>query len=97
MPHLKELHERYKDQGLVIVGLHTTNQGEKMADFVKEQALPWPVAVDIGNKTTSAFKVDSYPDYYLIDRAGRLRVADLQNSDLERAIKILLAEKPPPK
>ena len=36
--------------------------------------------------------MDSYPDYYVIDRAGKLRVADLANADLEKAIKTLLAE-----
>ena len=40
-----------------------------------------------------AFAVDSFPDYYLIDRKGKLRVADLANSDLDRAIEILLKEK----
>jgi hypothetical protein len=45
--------------------------------------------------TSKSFAVDSYPDDYLIDRAGNLRVADLANADLERAIQVLLAEKAP--
>ena len=39
-----------------------------------------------------AFAVDSYPDYYLIDRNGNVRVADLANGDLDRAVEILLKE-----
>ena len=66
-----------------------------MADFVKAQGIPWPVAVDATRKTVQAFQVDSYPDYYLIDRAGNLRVADLANAELERAITTLLAEPNP--
>lgn len=65
-----------------------------MRPFVKEQGIPYPVAVDKGT-TTESFRVDSYPDYYLIDRAGKLRVADLANRDLDRAVKVLLAEKAP--
>jgi hypothetical protein len=41
-----------------------------------------------------AFKVDSYPDYYIVDRAGRLRGADIASAQLESAIKKLIAEKP---
>lgn len=93
MPHLKELLEKHKAAGLVVVGIHTTNQGDKMAEFVKAESLSWPVAVDVDDNTVKAFNVDSYPDYYLIDRAGNLRVADLQNGDLDRALEILLAEK----
>lgn len=93
MPHLKELYAKHKKDGLVIIGVHTTNQGERMKTFVEDQEIPWPVGVDMTNKTVRGFRVDSYPDYYLIDRAGKLRVADLQNRDLDRALKILLEEK----
>ena len=67
-----------------------------MADFVKEKGVEYPVAVDVASRTKEAFAVDSFPDYYLIDRAGNLRVADLANSDLERAVQKLLAEPAPP-
>lgn len=86
--------QRYADQGLVIIGVHTTNGGDKMAEMAKSSAIPYPLAIDVNNVTKNAFAVDSYPDYYLIDRAGNLRVADLSNGDLERAVEILLAESP---
>ncbi len=92
MPHLKELYAKHKDDGLVVISVHTTNQGEKMAEYVQEEALPWPVAVDVEKKTVTAFKVDSYPDYYVIDRAGNLRVADLANTELDRVVEALLKE-----
>ena len=63
-----------------------------MADFVKEQGINYPVAADIDKQTVTAFKVDSFPDYYVIDRTGKLRFADLANAELERAITTLLAE-----
>lgn len=62
---------------------------------MEKAGITYPVAIDVDSATTSAFAVDSYPDYYLIDRAGNLRVADLANSDLERAVKVLLAEPAP--
>ncbi len=92
MPHLKELHEKHRQDGLVIIGVHTKNQGEKMAEFITEEELPWPVAWDEEGKTVKAFAVDSYPDYYLIDRKGNLRVADLANKELDRAVENLLKE-----
>ncbi len=92
MPHLKELYAKHKDDGLVVIGVHTKSQGEKMADYVQEADLTWPIALDAEGETVKAFAVDSYPDYYLIDRKGDLRVADLANSDLDRAVEILLKE-----
>ena len=95
MPHLKELHAKHKDAGLVIIGVHTTNQGDQMADFVKKEALPWAAAVDDDGKTVKAFHVDSYPDYYVVDRSGKLRVADLANGELDRVVEALLKEPAP--
>ena len=53
------------------------------------------MAVD--NGTNAAYLVKSYPDYYLIDRQGTLRWADVANSDVEKAIEILLKEQPRPR
>jgi len=97
MPEFMKLGRRFKDQGLVLLGVHTTNGAEKMAAYVEKTGIDFPTAVDVGGKTVKAFAVDSFPDYYLIDRKGNLRVADLANADLERAVKILLAEKAPKK
>ena len=66
-----------------------------MAAYAEEAGIDYPIAIDVGGATTGAFAVDSYPDYYVIDRAGNLRVADLQNSDLERTVQVLLAEEAP--
>lgn len=95
VPHLLELAQKHKDQGLVVLGVHTTNKGNEVAAFVADQKITYPVAIDVDDQTTSTFAVDSYPDYYLIDRAGNLRVADLQNAHVDAAVATLLAEPAP--
>ncbi len=86
------MNSRYKDQGLVLIGVHTTKGSDKMAEFAKDVGIDYPIAIDINKQTITSFAVDSYPDYYVIDRKGNLRFADLGNADLERAIKMLLEE-----
>ena len=86
------MQERYKDQGLVLIGVHTQRGSEKMAKLAKDVGINYPIAVDRNGKTVAAYAVDSYPDYYVIDRSGKLRFADLGNADLDRAIEMLLAE-----
>lgn len=67
-----------------------------MEAFAKANEIGYPIAADVDGKTVAAFAVDSFPDYYLIDRAGNLRVADLANGDLERAVGVLLSEQVKP-
>ena len=95
VPHTNELMEKYQNDGLVIIGVCNTRGAEKMADTAKAKGIKYPIAADVGGKTDDAYKVNSYPDYYFIDRAGNLRIADCKNGNVEDAIKALLAEKAP--
>jgi hypothetical protein len=95
MPKLNQLAADHADQGLVLIGIHSTERSDTMEEFVKEHGIKYPVAVDDGRTTTTRFGVDSFPDYYLIDRHGKVRFADLANHEIERAVKMLLAEPPP--
>ena len=82
---------------MVLIGVHTKGSAERMPAYVKEAKVAFPVAVDTDGKTVKAYAVDSYPDYYVIDRAGKVRFADLANKELERAVAALLAEPVPEK
>jgi hypothetical protein len=66
-----------------------------MQQVVKDKQVRYPVAADTTGATGKAYKVDGYPDYYFIDRAGKLRIADCKNASVEDAIKALLAEQGP--
>jgi thiol-disulfide isomerase/thioredoxin len=93
MPHLKELLEKNAARGLVVIGVHSDKDAAKMRDVVKELNMTWPIAQDGAAKTFKAYFGDSFPDYYVIDRKGRLRFADLANSELDRAVDMLLKER----
>ena len=90
---MNELYRENKDQGLVLIGIHTEGDAEKMPAFVAKAGIEFPVCIDAG--AIRDFGVDSYPDYYLIDRAGKVRVADLANGSLDDAVALLLAEPAP--
>lgn len=93
VPEVKRLYATYKDRGLAVVSIHTTRGGENAAEFVKQNDIPWPVGVDDGDKTANVLgAVAGKPDYYLIDRTGILRFADIEEVELERAVQLLLGE-----
>ena len=95
IPHTNELQMKHKDDGLVIIGICATRGAEKMAATVKEHGIRYPVVADVRGRTGDAFKNNAYPSYYLVDRAGILRIADLNRSKLDEAIEFLLAEDAP--
>lgn len=94
VPHIKVLLERYKEQGLIFVGVHSDPNKEKMLEVSRSLGMVWPILFDPEKKIMKSLRADSYPDYYIIDRKGVLRFADLANKEVDRAVEMLLAEKP---
>jgi len=93
IPHTNELRKKYADQGVVIIGVCAKSGSEKMAETAKKHGIEYPIAADSEGSTVKAYMVNSYPDYYIIDQAGNLRWGDIVNTDVEKAIQALLAEK----
>ena len=93
IPRNNALAKKYADKGLVFIGVCHLRGGEKMAEVVQGKDIAYPVCLDAKNRVNEAYLVDSYPDYYIIDRQGRLRGADLAADKVESAIEQLLAEK----
>ncbi len=95
IPKANAWQEKYVDEGLVVIGVCHSRGAENMGRVAKQHNIRYPIAADVDGATVKAYMVDSFPDYYLIDRAGRLRGADLRAGKVEEAIQVLLAEAPP--
>ncbi len=93
MPKLKTLHERFKDKGLVVIGVTQLygrvrnaplTPGEELGylrQFKKEMRLPYGFAVDPDGANELRYGVRSIPTAVLIDRKGRLRFITVGASD----------------
>jgi thiol-disulfide isomerase/thioredoxin len=95
IPHNNEMLAKYKNQGLVIVGVCTSSRGqEKMADVVKAKGITYPTALDPQLASEKAWAVQYYPTYAVVDRKGVVRAIGLQPQHVEAVVKKLLAEHP---
>ncbi len=95
IPHLVEMHNKYKDDGLVILGVHSATGVDKMAGYVKEKKLPYAFAADAERKLSTKLGVKYIPSYFIIDKAGVMRVAYANRDKLDEIVKALLAEPGP--
>ena len=93
IPYNNELLKKYKDRGLLLVGVCTNSRGqEKMPQAVKEKGIEYPTARDAQLKSQKAWAVQYYPTYAVIDRKGIVQVIGLQPDNLEKVITKLLDE-----
>jgi thiol-disulfide isomerase/thioredoxin len=78
LSYVRAWHEKYKDQGLVVVGVHTPEfPFEKDADNVRWAAsdlrVEYPIALDPDYAVWRAFDNNYWPAVYIADTEGRIR------------------------
>ena len=91
IPHTNAMRKKY-EKDVVFIGVCHPRGSEKMASVIKEHGIEYPVAKDNDGKTIAAYAVNSFPDYYIIGRDGKLLVADCANNSVEKVLKQLLSE-----
>jgi thiol-disulfide isomerase/thioredoxin len=100
IPYVRAWAEKYKDQGLVVIGVHTPEFAfEKDIGNVKKAVadlkIDYPVAIDNDYAIWRAFRNQYWPAHYFIDAEGRIRHHHFGEGDYagsERIIQQLLAE-----
>ncbi|MFZ0920878.1 MAG: redoxin family protein [Candidatus Dormiibacterota bacterium] len=86
IPHLKVLYNAYKQDGFVIVGVHSPEfDFEKVpanvAAAVQRLGVTWPVAIDSEMATWNAYQNQSWPAEYLLDQQGRVAYTSIGEGD----------------
>ncbi|QPB22215.1 cytochrome c biogenesis protein DipZ [Rhizobium sp. 007] len=100
VPYVRAWSEKYKDQGLVVIGVHAPEFAfEKKIDNVKKAVedfkIGYPVAIDNDYKIWRAFENSYWPAHYLIDAKGNIRYHHFGEGNYrqtEQAIQDLLRE-----
>jgi thiol-disulfide isomerase/thioredoxin len=98
LPYLKKWYADYKNDGLVIIGVHTPEfefekDPKNVAEAASRLGVNYPIAQDNDYKTWGAFHNRYWPAHYLIDKMGHLRMVHFGEggyAETEEAIRELL-------
>lgn len=98
LPHVTKLHAKYRDKGLVIVGVHTPEfPFEKSLGNVqaalKRHGIAYPVAQDNDSATWNAYRNRYWPAQYIVDQNGRIvysHAGEGAYDEIEKTIQNLL-------
>jgi len=71
MPDLDALYNKFKDQGLVVLAI-PDEQAAKVAPFIGERKISYPVLLDPGRKVNELFQVEGIPKSFVFDREGKM-------------------------
>lgn len=101
LPFVKTWHERYRDKGLIIIGVHSPESDEErnvenLRREVASLGIRYPVVTDNDYQTWNVYHVEAWPTTFLLDKEGRIRwmhVGEGNYNEAEQLIQKLLAEK----
>ena len=98
IPHLNELHEKFKDRGVVFIGISDEDDG-LVAPFINEMKMKYIVASG-GDETQQAFGVQGIPHAVLFDPTLTARWIgnphpQADGAELEKQIQTMLGSTPP--
>lgn len=100
LPYVRAWAAKYKDHGLIVVGVHTPefsfeHDVDNVRWAIKDMKIDYPVAIDSDYTIWNAFSNEYWPAEYFVDPKGRIRHHQFGEGDYaqsERVIQQLLAE-----
>ncbi len=99
LPHVTELYAKYRDRGLVVVGVHTPefpfeHSAANVQAALKRHGITYPVAQDNDSQTWDAYHNQYWPAQYIIDQNGRVvfqHAGEGGYDEIERTVARLLS------
>lgn len=90
VPYIRAWAEKYKDSGLVVIGVHTPEfdvekQLPNVQRAVTKFGITYPVAVDSDGKIWNAFHNQYWPAHYFIDAKGKVRYEHFGEGEYDKS------------
>jgi thiol-disulfide isomerase/thioredoxin len=94
LPYVRAWAEKYKNQGLVVIGVHAPEFAfEKNLDNVrraaKDMRVDYPIAIDSDHALWRAFKNQYWPALYFVDAQGKIRHHHFGEGEYERSERVI--------
>lgn len=94
IPYVRAWAEKYRDQGLVVIGVHTPEfafekSPANVRDAVARFGITYPVAMDNDFAIWRAFKNNYWPAHYFVDAKGNIRYHHFGEGDYEQSERVI--------
>ncbi len=90
IPHMNEIYKKFKDKGLVIIGV-TEEDNSTITQFTKKNPINYSAGTDRGGKLNKAFAIEGIPHAVIADKTGKIvwegHPMELKESDIEAVLK----------
>lgn len=93
IPYLAQLHNRYKDKGLTVIGLFTWDKAENLPEAIKSEKITWPQIIDTDNQGMKQYGVGGIPHIILFSPDGTILKRGLRGDFMIKTVENILSNK----
>lgn len=86
IPYLKAVYERYKDQGVEVVGVATWDEPAATRKAIEALAIPYPQILNAQRIGSDAYGIQGIPEILLIGEDGTILARGLRGAEIEEAV-----------
>ncbi|MCM8764568.1 MAG: TlpA family protein disulfide reductase [Candidatus Omnitrophica bacterium] len=95
IPDFVQTYNKYKDRGLVIIGVAVNSDIKDVKELVKQYNITYPVAMDDDSVSKAYGPITAVPTTFIIDKGGNLvpggkKIGMFKEGELEKFIEQLL-------
>lgn len=93
VPDVEATYQRYKDQGLVVLGVFISENATDISGYAGRAGLSFPIVVDERTVIASTYRTLGIPSHFFIGADGRIkeiRIGALHRDDMDRAVAAIM-------
>jgi cytochrome c biogenesis protein CcmG, thiol:disulfide interchange protein DsbE len=88
-PFLEAIHQRYSEQGVVVVGVNFRDTEDAALEFLDEYNITYLNGFDVGEQVTANYNVARAPETFVIDQDGNIHKYIFGEVDATRLVPVL--------
>jgi thiol-disulfide isomerase/thioredoxin len=93
IPHEREMVKKLKDKPFVLLSISADAKKDTLTEFLKKEEMPWSHWWDgQSGPVMKAYRVEFFPNIYVIDSKGVIRHKQIRGEQLEKAVEELVKE-----
>ncbi len=94
-PDLERVWERYKDKGVLLLGVNWSDTESKARQYLRRFHVTYPNGPDLGRRIGQEYHIQGVPETFIVDKQGNIKyvfIRPLSEDELVSYIEILLAK-----
>lgn len=77
MPYFQELYDKYRDRGLMVVGIALDSTPEEVRAFVEQLKITYPIVIPPNqSEVARRARIRAFPTVYIVDKRGIIRYSE---------------------